>query len=446
MKDKTDIAITLKNEPAAPETRTLTLDSTLNNAKVWSADGKTLIPSSASTAFGTEYQVAEGTTLLIQDSSFSTVGAQVQDSQGNFIGEVKKAGFLTLTVNEDMTLSTSDVVSVYAIHVGEGVTLSKVENGSGEVTPVSKNENVWYVKASDNAQKFTVKTADADAVILVTGSDVSNSTAKTGTKASAQVLDNSSAISADVYLYAASKVDTSAFSSSAVKVNGKAVSNNDYVKVGETLVTTLDDSEGTGVIATTTSETAVAGKSVADGYKVGNEDVTLNAAWKITLNGIDSIKVVTTGETVTDGDYVVDSKELDYDTAKGANHILDTTSGVIYGSTAVSSDVTVDKNIELSAATKVVLTDNKIATAGYRTGTDRYQEIGAPSGSDVTAYVVPGTVIEVTGKTTTTGTVIDIQVSSGTAPEKTVDEAASTTLGAYAEFRLGDVDVTLTEK
>ena len=446
VKDKTDIAITLKNEPAAPETRTLTLDSTLNNAKVWSADGKTLIPSSASTAFGTEYQVAEGTTLLIQDSSFSTVGAQVQDSQGNFIGEVKKAGFLTLTVNEDMTLSTSDVVSVYAIHVGEGVTLSKVENGSGEVTPVSKNENVWYVKASDNAQKFTVKTADADAVILVTGSDVSNSTAKTGTKASAQVLDNSSAISADVYLYAASKVDTSAFSSSAVKVNGKAVSNNDYVKVGETLVTTLDDSEGTGVIATTTSETAVAGKSVADGYKVGNEDVTLNAAWKITLNGIDSIKVVTTGETVTDGDYVVDSKKLDYDTAKGANHILDTTSGVIYGSTAVSSDVTVGKNIELSAATKVVLTDNKIATAGYRTGTDRYQEIGAPSGSDVTAYVVPGTVIEVTGKTTTTGTVIDIQVSSGTAPEKTVDEAASTTLGAYAEFRLGDVDVTLTEK
>ena len=88
--------------------------------------------------------MAEGTTLLIQDSSFSTVGAQVQDSQGNFIGEVKKAGFLTLTVNEDMTLSTSDVVSVYAIHVGEGVTLSKVENGSGEVTPVSKNENVWY--------------------------------------------------------------------------------------------------------------------------------------------------------------------------------------------------------------------------------------------------------------------------------------------------------------
>ena len=446
VKDKTDIAITLKNEPAAPETRTLTLDSTLNNAKVWSADGKTLISSSASTAFGTEYQVAEGTTLLIQDSSFSTVGAQVQDSQGNFIGEVKKAGFLTLTVNEDMTLSTSDVVSVYAIHVGEGVTLSKVENGSGEVTPVSKNENVWYVKASDNAQKFTVKTADADAVILVTGSDVSNSTAKTGTKASAQVLDNSSAISADVYLYAASEVDTSAFSRSAVKVNGKAVSNNDYVKVGETLVTTLDDSEGTGVIATTTSETAVAGKSVADGYKVGNEDVTLKAAWKITLNGIDSIKVVTTGETVTDGDYVVDSKELDYDTAKGANHILDTTSGVIYGSTAVSSDVTVDKNIELSAATKVVLTGNEIATAGYRTGTDRYQEIGAPSGSDVTAYVVPGTVIEVTGKTTTTGTVIDIQVSSGTAPEKTVDEAASTTLGAYAEFRLGDVDVTLTEK
>ena len=446
VKDKTDIAITLKNEPVAPETRTLTLDSTLSAAKVWSADGKTLIPSSASTAFGTEYQVAEGTTLLIQDSSFSKVGAQVQDSQGNFIGEVKKADFLTLTVNEDMTLSKTDVVSVYAIHVGEGVTLSKVENGSGEVTPVSKNENVWYVKASDNAQKFTVKTADADAVILVTGNAVSNSTATTGTKASAQVLNNASAISADVYLYAASKVDTSAFSSSAVKVNGKAVSNNDYVKVGETLVTTLDDSEGTGVIATTTSETAVAGKSVADGYKVGNEDVTLNAAWKITLNGIDSIKVVTTGETVTDGDYVVDSKELDYDTAKGANHILDTTSGVIYGSTAVSSDVTVDKNIELSAATKVVLTDNKIATAGYRTGTDRYQEIGAPSGSDVTAYVVPGTVIEVTGKTTTTGTVIDIQVSSGTAPEKTVDEAASTTLGAYAEFRLGDVDVTLTEK
>lgn len=47
-----------------------------------------------------------------------------------------------------MTLSTSDVVSVYAIHVGEGVTLSKVEKAPGEVTPVSKNENVWYVKAS----------------------------------------------------------------------------------------------------------------------------------------------------------------------------------------------------------------------------------------------------------------------------------------------------------
>ena len=39
-------------------------------------------------------------------------------------------------------------------------------------------------------RSLRVKTADADAVILVTGSDVSNSTAKTGTKASAQVLDN----------------------------------------------------------------------------------------------------------------------------------------------------------------------------------------------------------------------------------------------------------------
>ena len=45
--------------------------------------------------------MAEGTTLLIQRFQRSLLmGAQVQDSQGNFIGEVKKAGFLTLTVNE----------------------------------------------------------------------------------------------------------------------------------------------------------------------------------------------------------------------------------------------------------------------------------------------------------------------------------------------------------
>ena len=413
VKDKTDIAIALKNEPAAPETRTLTLDSTLNNAKVWSADGKTLISSSASTAFGTEYQVAEGTTLLIQDSSFSTVGAQVQDSQGNFIGEVEKAGFLTLTVNEDMTLSKTDVVSVYAIHVGEGVTLSKVENGSGtEVTPVSKNENVWYVKASDNAQKFTVKTADANAVILVTGSDVSNSTAETGTKASAQVLDNSSAISADVYLYAASEVTLT-------NATSTDITSNDYVKVGETIA--VAPARGyAGVI-----DNADVGDNLEE-YTVGNADVTLNGGREVTLNGVTATvnsKAVTSGQIVANT-----SDNLVAAAVESGMSVIDTTGGAKFDDTVYSA-AAVSADIELSAAAKLNLTSVTVSYVSQPSG----KPVEIADSMDTEVYVVPGTVIVVEGSAPVT-------VTDGSDPVE-VDERDDVT--NWVKLTVGTVELTI---
>ena len=413
VKDKTDIAITLKNEPVAPETRTLTLDSTLSAAKVWSADGKTLIPSSASTAFGTEYQVAEGTTLLIQDSSFSKVGAQVQDSQGNFIGEVKKADFLTLTVNEDMTLSKTDVVSVYAIHVGEGVTLSKVENGSGEVTPVSKNENVWYVKDTDNAQKFTVKTADADAVILVTGNAVSNSTAKTGTKANAQVLDNSSRISADVYLYAASKVTLT-------NATSTDITSGEYVKVGETIAV-APASGYAGVI-----DNADVGDNLEE-YTVGNADVILNGGREVTLNGVTATvnsKAVTSGQIVANT-----SDNLVAAAVESGMSVIDTTGGAKFDD-AVYSAAAVSADIELSAAAKLNLTSVTVSYVSQPSG----KPIEIADDMDSEVYVVPGTVIEVEGSAPVTVT------DAGSDPVEVDerDDAAN-----WVKLTVGTVELTI---
>ena len=325
---------------------------------------------------------------------------------------MKKAGFLTLTVNEDMTLSTSDVVSVYAIHVGEGVTLSKVENSSGEVTPVSKNENVWYVKASDNAQKFTVKTADADAVILVTGSNVSNSTAKTGTKASAQELDNSSAISADVYLYAASKVTLT-------NATSTDITTNDYVKVGETIAVAPDRGYA-GVI-----DNADVGDNLEE-YTVGNADVTLNGGYEVTLNGVTATvnsKAVTSGQIVANT-----SDNLVAAAVESGMSVIDTTGGAKFDDTVYSA-AAVSADIELSAATKLNLTSVTVSYVSQPSG----KPVEIADSMDTEVYVVPGTVIVVEGSAPVT-------VTDGSNPVE-VDERDDVT--NWVKLTVGTVELTI---
>lgn len=208
---------------------------------------------------------------------------------------------------------------------------------------------------------------------------------------------NTAVINSDVYLYAASAVNfTGANYDTAPNVGGKALTTGDYVKVGAIVSMALKAANGTAVITDATASAT----NVASGYEVGTADVTLTAAWTVTLNGITSVTIDTDGDVITNGMFVANNKQIDYDGdivyAEGSpEHVIDTTAGNSYGA-ELSGNVTVSKDVTLSAATKITVTASSGITVYLKSSGASGAEVEiADDTTTKTICVLPGETIVV---------------------------------------------------
>ena len=193
------------------------------------------------------------------------------------------------------------------------------------------------------------------------------------------------------------------------------------------------------------------GKEVST-YVVTKDDVTFATGFKVTLGN--GVTAEVGDEPVSNTTIVVTSgKTIDtLDVTEGTTIIKAPAGNAVF--TANASDVVDDSdaingNMTLVAATKITMTDGKIANLTYKTADDRTDTIQGPKGSNKDIYVLPTTVITVNGATTSTaGINITVTVAAGeTAPElSNVSASTGGSLGATATFTVGDVDVTLSEK
>ena len=433
-----NVEINVTTQPIA-ETYTLTLkganfinDGT-DNATVWTG-ATSQITGTPVTEFGTTtaitFQIPEGANVTLRDDDI-TAGTYVLDNNEIATAQPKS---MTFAMTSDVTVDSDTLAAVYGIHIGDGVELTKVANNSGTEIQPNVIGDVAYISAAD-AQKLTVKTTDADAVIAVAAGEISEATDKvTGTKAAAQELTLTAPISADVYLYAASKVDTSAITGT-VKVGDTTINVQDYVKVGETLVTTITSpaTNGTGVIADTTGSTLV-GEDVASGYPVGNDDVALVAAFQVTLN--DATVQASDGTALKTGDFVKKGDVLKSATAatgKGTA-AMDTTAGNVFNANAYTG-AALNADLTLSAAVKldVNTTNSGDISRVYTVDAISGLELEISDGS-ADVYVLPNTVIQVVA---TDG---NVTVTDGSDPVE-VDESSAAT--HWAKLTVGVIDLVL---
>ncbi|MGN8967503.1 S-layer homology domain-containing protein [Intestinimonas sp. HCP28S3_D6] len=393
---------------------TLTLNGELVDAKVWSADGKTQLTATRTTAYGAAYELAKDTSVIVIDSDLSS-GKIVFDSNGTRVGTVGSRNDLTIKVTENMTISETDAVATYAVTVGSDVTVKGFKDGSGkDLTAVATGEDnngntVYYFDQAKAPKTFNVYTTEASAVVLTknaatpfggtSGNETSIAVASTKGESNAKDLVLYSAvINSDVYLYAASAINFTASEYDTVpNVGGKNLTTGDYVKVGATVNMVLDAANGSAVI----TETATSTTDVADGYEVGDADATLKAAWTVTLNNV-SIKVNADNTTYTNTVYVAAGTNLSsgYTIATAGTAgtaVLDTTSGKVFGYNAYAG-AAVSADLTLSAAVKVTLKDTsalvaKLVNTGASGG---LVDIAKQESGAAEFYILPGQTIEVT--------------------------------------------------
>ena len=162
------------------------------------------------------------------------------------------------------------------------------------------------------------------------------------------------------------------------------------------------------------------------------EDITLTAAWEVTLN---DVKATIDSKDYTSEVYVVNGQPISAVAAVDGEGtaVIDTTkAGTVYAENAYTG-ASVTGDLDLSAAVKIdVTTNNQIASVSY---------VSQPSNKPVEitdgtkdVYVLPGTVIEITGKS---GAVL---VGDGTGYVD-VDERDDVT--HWAKLTVKNVDLTL---
>ena len=462
VKDNEDVDIYVRNvkpvEPKDPTegkvTLTLTEDlGSLASIKIYDEIGNELTYTT-NTLFQKSVAVDPKTDVVI-DFGSSNAGRSVFAGD-ELIGTTDSKGRLTLTVTENIILDK--IVVTYAIHVGKGVSLEKILTSSGaEVTPVAVSGNVYYVDQADNAQKFTVKTTAAKAVFLSTNaSDVvftgSDPNATGMTVGTAATIDNTAAITGDVYLTAASKVDFTAANFDSIEVNGVALSADEYVAVDEVIEIDLDTSMATGIVADYDGTTYVGDNDAEGGeYTVTEKDVNLKGAFQVNLEGIAAIDT-TGGDAITDGDFVTRDATIDYTTAVDEDgtdvsaNVLNTSSGVVYG-TAVAANIalgSVSEDVTLSYAVAVTAIDDTSVSI-YLPGeglVNPWRVIQSDAG---TILVLPGQTIGVES-TDASITAIGLEETSGSALTAGEDFVQNPSAREQLTYTTGDIDVTVTDE
>ncbi|WP_050623339.1 S-layer homology domain-containing protein [Clostridium phoceensis] len=366
VKDKTDIAITLKNEPAAPETRTLTLKGNLIDptlATVWT-DASTEIEGTPIKEFGKvtamEYKIPENATVTIMDSDITDVGTV----RINGILIDTDAGELTFTMSDNLTLTGAPTTgaAVFTLTAGEGIVL-KDADGNEITGPVASGTQVTV--ESETGYYLQDKVADATGVADT----------------------NKVTVTADTAVYAASKVELKQGAAATYGTSNTAVNDGNYVALGTELKVTAAGKSG--VVVGTTGDAITT-------YVVTKDDVVLNGAWKVELT---DVTATISGKAI--GAYVADGQTLTATVATGAGTSVIEVKGNNKFATTAFTTGTVSADLELAAATSVKV-GNGSGEVTYEGSNGKDIEVLAAN-ADTTAYVMPGTVLTVKNAGTITG-------------------------------------------
>lgn len=388
VKDKTDIAITLKNEPAAPETRTLTLKGNLIDptlATVWT-DASTEIEGTPIKEFGKvtamEYKIPENAAVTIMDSDITDVGTV----RINGILIDTNAGELTFTMSDDLTLTGAPTAgaAVFTLTAGEGIVL-KDADGNEITGPVASGTQVTV--ESETGYYLQDKVADATGVADT----------------------NKVTVTADTAVYAASKVELKQGAAATYGTSNTAVNDGNYVALGTELKVTAAGKSG--VVVGTTGDAITT-------YVVTKDDVVLNGAWKVELT---DVTATIGGKAI--GAYVADGQTLTATVATGAGtHVIEVEGNNKFNA-AEYTPAALSADLELAAATSVEV-DANCKEVTYK-GSNGKDIVVLATGADTTAYVMPGTVLTVEGA-------------------KTVNGADATAEGDFLTFTVGTDAISIT--
>lgn len=252
--------------------------------------------------------------------------------------------------------------------------------------------------------------------------------------------------SADVTLYSATKVVATGSNMDVKNANTTVTvgTNGVYVPVGENLSVSNGSSTFTGFVVTTSATEKHSATSTTSFTVAGKDTYNVYGAYKLTLN--DGVKAIY-GSTVdlASGVYYVDA-----DTSVTPVAVDSTNQGVlkdsaIYADTNASAGkLTADTSY--SAATKVTMTEDKIASFTYTTTGGRKDTVTVSySSANKDYYFLSGEEITVVGATMTAGTTITVTDSEGEVT-LTASDAATSSLGAAGTFTVGTKALTVNEK
>ena len=457
----TDSTVEIKIEPVGgvvTNPKTLTLAGTFATARdvqVWNADGTkqydaTVVPGMSGntktyTIPGDAVVQVKSATVLATNGSFTVNGETL----------TVKDGVVKITMDDDKTLNGTDFApasKVFTLTVEDGITIEKFEarDGSDKTSNVKKEDNVYYVKAEDDIVKVKVKTTDTDYAFITTD-PAQGAMPKTGPVNAASAKTTSQEITlgtgtANAYVVGATKVnfnnintacfgysnssygigsDTSTNNGSTWKSSGEA-----YIRPGVKLAVSIDiddDLVSAAIVQVGATAVNVANDRVHNGYEIGNEEVTLKGAFKVTLNGV---KAKVASVNIADGLYYVAKgqkiEEIAAVEGKGTAVLKD---GKVSNTTSEASEIAnLAAEVTLDAAVTVT-------TSGTWTGVNSENDRGDKSPITVTSNSV---VVK-------TGTKIAAQADDSTG-DITVNKDSVTGFakdGNWVYFTLGVKDITL---
>ena len=173
-------------------------------------------------------------------------------------------------------------------------------------------------------------------------------------------------------------------------------------------------------------------------YTVGEDDVTLTAAWTVVLG--EGVTASINSTTRTAGTYyVTDNTSITgFNAVSGGTNVVELNSRGYADAVASLSNVTDD--VTLAVATKVTFDGNNIASFTYTIDGETSSSISVGA-SGVTLYFVEGTVLNVVGKATGTAgdniTVNSSDVANGV--------ASTAVEGATGSFTVGNTTITVSQ-
>jgi len=420
VKDNEDVDIYVRNvkpvDPVNPDEDVvkLTMSGTVASAEVYAPEKLTANVDGYNSKV---YNLTEGDEVIVDFGTGSlTVGAEYEVAPG-VVAEAIATDAVQFTITADTTITAVPTAAIIAVTAGEGITLTygdQVADEAGESIVVKAGEDVdvksstgkYFDSSEPTTGELHVITATADTTDFTVGSD-------------------------SVTIYAAATVTpgTGVTATYDMTTTGtKDLPGTRDVAVGTDLTLTVASANGSVVI----EGNGPVSTEKLDSKITVKEDITLTAAWEVTLN---DVKATIDSKDYTSEVYVVNGQPISAVAAVDGEGtaVIDTTkAGTVYAENAYTG-AAVTGDLDLSAAVKIdVTTNNQIASVSY---------VSQPSNKPVEitdgtkdVYVLPGTVIEITGKS---GAVL---VGDGTGYVD-VDERDDVT--HWAKLTVKNVDLTL---